>query len=339
MAHEHGIVHRDIKPQNILIDARDRFFLSDFGIAVTEFAGRGTAEGTSLGTLHYMSPEQIEDPRRLDPHRGGHRSDIYSFGVVLFEMLTGRLPFGDRGGKGDSFARIAMMHCTALPPGLRQFNPNLDEALEKVVLECMDKNPDNRPQSCTELLQRLEAAMAGGQHPPAYPETILEAGRGTPAATVVSTRPGAPAKPAATRPTVRKRGKMLWLGTGACLIAGALAYGLLSGNRQPQPLPAPQRDWKSVRYDAGILTRCGNDQQCLARKAQSDKLQAVQNWNAEPDDSPLLKDCMGLPGCIDRSKAPRRTKTGPPPKQKQDSRSPEEQDRPPIPGAGGLYKQ
>jgi eukaryotic-like serine/threonine-protein kinase len=220
-AHSKGIVHRDIKPQNILIDSRERFFLSDFGIAVTEFAGRATAEGTSLGTLHYMSPEQIENPRALDPHLGGHRSDIYSFGVVLFEMLTGRLPFGDRRDEHEGWTQIAWMHCTAPPPRLRDFHPALTPAIEGVVLQCLEKNADLRPQSCADLLKMLEDSAAAAPEAPNYVPTVVEK-------VAVKGNTTALATPRLGTVGRNRIEKAVWLGLGGLSIAAAVSYGVLT---------------------------------------------------------------------------------------------------------------
>lgn len=349
MAHENGIVHRDIKPQNILIDARERFFLSDFGIAVTEFAGRGTAEGTSLGTLHYMSPEQIEKPRWLDPHRGGQRSDIYSFGVVLFEMLTGRLPFGDRQGKGDRFAQIALMHCTVAPPRPRECNPNLGEALEVVVLQCLEKNPDHRPQSCPELLRKLEAAVAREGGVRDHPETIVEQRPTAHPATVLLQGPGAspPADVPSGKPVNSerraRRPKLLWVAAGGLCAAAALGLVLFYSGRPTPTVDSRPVNWQTLPYNAEALDHCGADSQCLERQAKRDRLRKVVDWASEPDNSPLLQDCMDLPPCMERKKVRHQATLPPPPKtlpgrSGQSSRA-GSTEASPIPGAAGLYKQ
>ncbi len=173
-AHENGIIHRDIKPPNILVDSRDRCFLMDFGIAVAEFAERGTMTGLAIGTPHYMSPEQIRTPREITIPLRGHRTDIYSFGVVLFEMLSGQVPFGQHSGVEDMFS-IQSAHCNEPPPPLREINPTVPRAVEEVVMACLEKDPANRPQTCIELLGQLEAAaLSGGQSVRAHPPTIVE---------------------------------------------------------------------------------------------------------------------------------------------------------------------
>ena len=159
-AHSRGIIHRDMKPQNILIDRQDRSFLTDFGIAISESQERATQGAFAIGTPHYMSPEQIARPRELTIGNGGHRTDIYSYGVVLFEMLTGQVPFGQDSGAEETFA-IQQAHCVEPPPPLRTLNPNVSPALEAVVLHCLEKEPNKRPQTCAELLGEIEEAVKG----------------------------------------------------------------------------------------------------------------------------------------------------------------------------------
>ena len=152
-AHQHQVIHRDIKPQNILFRDNGQAVLTDFGIAKTLGATTiMTRTGLSLGTPRYMSPEQIRG-QGVDA-----RSDLYSFGVMLYEMLTGNVPYN----ADDSFA-LAMMHVTApvpaLPPQLQRFQALLDTLL--------DKNPARRLQSGAEIIAALDASEAGKFQPPA----------------------------------------------------------------------------------------------------------------------------------------------------------------------------
>ncbi len=232
-AHERGVIHRDIKPENILVDKRDRSFLMDFGIAVAAFAERGTMTGFAIGTPHYMSPEQIRTPRDITPEAGGHRTDIYSFGVVLFEMLCGRVPFGQHSGLEDIYA-IQHAHCNETPPSLIEINPAISPALESVVLSCLAKDPADRPQTCIELLGQLEAAaLSNASHAPtpkAYPKTVLEP-RGDFAPKPVA------APPASPMPVKKKLPQAVWLGAGAVCIAGGITYTVMSGNHTTPVVP------------------------------------------------------------------------------------------------------
>lgn len=174
-AHSRGVIHRDIKAPNILVDTEGRSFLTDFGIAAVEFTERGTQFGTSVGTPHYMSPEQIKTPREITMENKGYRSDIYSYGVLLYEMLTGILPFGGNAGPDETFV-VQRAHCDETPVPLRQIKADIPASVEEVVLHCLAKSPDDRPQSCKELLEEFEAAMSTGARPKrrTYSETVIE---------------------------------------------------------------------------------------------------------------------------------------------------------------------
>lgn len=149
-AHRNGVVHRDVKPQNILLAENGRVKVADFGIA--RAAGGGTMEHTVgiIGTAHYFSPEQA---------RGGYtgaRSDIYSLGVVFYELVTGRLPFS-----GESPISVAIKHLEGDFPTPRQLVPDLPAELEAIILKSLRRDPEGRYQSAAEMLADLQAFRAG----------------------------------------------------------------------------------------------------------------------------------------------------------------------------------
>ena len=143
-AHRLGVVHRDIKPQNIMIDREGSARIMDFGIARPLKAVGITEAGTIIGTPEYMSPEQVEG-KEIDP-----RSDIYSLGVTLYEMVTGRLPF-----KGESPLITALKHKTEKPPDPKGLNPQIPEDFNRIVLKCLEKDKEKRYQSAEEVLSEL----------------------------------------------------------------------------------------------------------------------------------------------------------------------------------------
>jgi predicted ATPase/class 3 adenylate cyclase len=143
-AHELGVVHRDLKPQNIMIDKNGRIKIMDFGIAHSLEAPGVTKAGVMIGTPEYMSPEQVEG-KKVD-----QRSDIYSLGIVLYEMITGQVPF-----EGDTPLSIAYKHKHEIPPDPRKINDQTAEAVSSLVLKCLEKDKEKRYQSAEEVLSEL----------------------------------------------------------------------------------------------------------------------------------------------------------------------------------------
>lgn len=149
VAHKNNIIHRDVKPHNILITKTGTAKITDFGIAKAMDAASPTTEntGTVMGSVHYFSPEQA---------RGGYvdeKSDIYSLGIVLYEMLTGRVPFD-----GDNPVQVALMHINEQMEDPRKINPSIPESVEKVVIKATDKIQVNRYSSADEMYKALEDA-------------------------------------------------------------------------------------------------------------------------------------------------------------------------------------
>ncbi|HWW53617.1 MAG TPA: serine/threonine-protein kinase [Acidimicrobiales bacterium] len=145
--HAHGVVHRDLKPENVLVSIDGQLKIADFGTALAEGARRLTWKhlSDSLGTPDYMSPEQIQG------ERGDARSDIYAWGVMMYEFLTGRVPF-----RGDNYLAVMAGHMTENPVPIRKLRPDVPPALEAVVLTAMRRLPDHRYQSADEILSDLD---------------------------------------------------------------------------------------------------------------------------------------------------------------------------------------
>jgi serine/threonine-protein kinase len=249
-AHKRGLVHRDIKPANIMLNVQGEPILMDFGIVRILGGTSHTATGAVVGTAIYMSPEQIRG------EHPDHRADIYSLGVVLYEMVSGKPPF-----EADSAMTIMMMHLNDPVPDLRAISPDTPPALKAVIERSLAKNPNERFQSAGEMAAALRAALTPGAaippartvvEPPAPQKTYVEAApaaapRSTyveparPAGTMGGARPApsqtALPRAAAAPPAKKRSNSLLLLGGGGvvillliCVIAGVIFLpGLING--------------------------------------------------------------------------------------------------------------
>jgi serine/threonine protein kinase/Tfp pilus assembly protein PilF len=149
-AHRLGVVHRDLKPQNVMIDKEGNARIMDFGVA-RSMEGKGiTGAGVMIGTPEYMSPEQVEG-KETD-----QRSDIYSLGIILYEMLTGRVPF-----EGDTAFAIGVMQKSETPKNPKEFNSQIPDDLSRMILRCLEKNKEKRYQSSGEVRSELSSIEQG----------------------------------------------------------------------------------------------------------------------------------------------------------------------------------
>lgn len=161
VAHKHEIIHRDIKPQNIMVLPDGNIKVMDFGIARAKNSHL-TQDNNVLGTAHYVSPEQTRG-QELGP-----TSDLYSLGVVMYECSTGQVPFD-----GDDAISVALKQVNELPVPPSQLNPNIDPDLERIILKCMEKDPANRFQTADELRQVLNTYLSGRRVDVPEPTRIL----------------------------------------------------------------------------------------------------------------------------------------------------------------------
>ena len=163
-AHSEGVVHRDLKPQNILVGKGDQLFVSDFGLAKSfeDDGGTGmTKTGAFLGTPRYMSPEQVEG----DP--ADQRSDIYAYGLILYEMVTGDVPF-----TGETTLKLMYQRIQQIPKSPKIANPQLPDWFAGVVMKCLERDPATRYQSATEILADLQGQQASVVIPKAATRTV-----------------------------------------------------------------------------------------------------------------------------------------------------------------------
>lgn len=207
VAHEAGIVHRDVKPANILLCDDRRVKVADFGIAKAGIGGDLTHTGTMIGTAKYLAPEQVEGGR-VDP-----RTDLYSLGVVLYECLTGRPPFD---GDTDASVALARLHRDPLRP--RQVRPSVPRSLDSLCMEALARHPDGRPATAEAFRARLHRASSADATAHDGDHTIV-----------------APLAAAAAEPVSFARSERRWLVPAlvVVVVGGALALaGVLIGRTE-----------------------------------------------------------------------------------------------------------
>jgi serine/threonine protein kinase len=249
-AHRHGVIHRDVKPSNLLISADNRVVLTDFGLALSIQMG---SIGSVFGSPHYIAPEQARDSSQAVP-----QSDLYALCVVLYQMLTGALPFDD-----PSPTSLAIQHMMLEPPPPRQINPNLSPEVEDVLLTGLSKSPSQRFQSGKELMDALEAALntaaqtspylpqkTGGAETAQYlsPQVSQTSLVEIVAECLETTAPGIPGESSELKrikiPIKPNLLAVLGLGCGALIVLGGLVFFimtlLLNPSRQsPQAIAPP----------------------------------------------------------------------------------------------------
>lgn len=247
LAHQHRIIHRDLKPQNILIDESGTVKITDFGIAVALSETSVTQTNSMLGSVHYLSPEQARGSMATN------QSDIYAIGIILYEMLTGKVPFD-----GESAVTIALKHFQEEIPSVRLYDRNVPQSLENVVLKATAKDPIDRYQSAEEMSADLATVLDPSRlnepvwHPANHVEetkVLPNLTEQVPSAVPVEEDVTTPEKEAEEKPIPSKKKakeqkpkskkKLLFLGIAAVLVIGiaAIAFSVLGGGKNEISVP------------------------------------------------------------------------------------------------------
>jgi hypothetical protein len=249
-AHRREMVHRDVKPANIMLTADGGAILTDFGIVKMLSADTQlTASGAMIGTPAYMAPEQSMGAA------GDDRADIYSLGIVLYQLATGRLPYD-----ADTPMAIVLKHLNAPLPIPSTLNPDLPEGVERVILKALAKDPDDRYQSVREMLDHLDQAMRGGTVPAVDPSITMAnqpiAGATTLAGGDLSTP--VPATQTTVAQPMRRFPVWVWGLAGLAVIAALVGgFALLGGGDKSTPTPTQQSTQVALLTETATPTVTG----------------------------------------------------------------------------------
>ena len=289
MAHEHRIIHRDLKPQNILIDEHGTVKITDFGIAIALSETSITQTNTMLGSVHYLSPEQARGSMATN------QSDIYAVGIILYEMLTGNVPFD-----GESAVTIALKHFQEEIPSVKMFDPGIPQSLENVVRHATAKDPSDRYKTANEMAEDLYTSLSASRlNEPAWEPTALLG-----ETKVLTPIPEDIAEPEETTPVEvpediaddilaeqppKKNRKKLWIGLAiAALIAlaiGGLAFAM-SGGKDVE-VPDVTNETKAAASQA--LQSAGLKVDSETKKIPDDKIEEGKVVKTDPEAKSSVK--------------------------------------------------
>ena len=293
-AHRHGVIHRDFKPHNVIVDDAGNAKVTDFGIARAG-ASEMTETGSIMGTAQYLSPEQAQG------HAVTAASDLYSIGVMLYEMLAARLPF-----EGDSAVAVALKHLSQAPAPISQLRPDVHPALESVVMAALAKDPERRWQTAEDFAAGLAAAgdqMASA--PAGPPDTTAFAPIPMPVPLDGDTPPPAPiAAVAEPQPRTDKKRRWPWftIGVLTLALAGFLIFLAVSGLTATETREVPKVTGTQLIEAREILERAGFQVEETRVRSEA-ALDRVLDQDPDPgveaeEGSTVVLEVSGGPGTV-----------------------------------------
>jgi eukaryotic-like serine/threonine-protein kinase len=303
-AHRHGVIHRDFKPHNVIVDPAEHAKVTDFGIARAG-ASEMTETGSIMGTAQYLSPEQAQG------HAVTAASDLYSIGVMLYEMLAGRLPF-----EGDSAVSVALKHLSEAPPPISQFRPDVSPGLESVVMAALAKDPARRWQSADEFAAALGAAGAqlgagggAGQDTAAFapipvpiPVSEVASAEGNAAPAEAAPPPAVMAPPEEPRPRKKRRWPWFTIGLLVLALVGFLTFLAVSELTAADTREVPRVQGRQLVEARDILERAGFQVQETRVRSQA-PFDQVLDQDPDPreeaeEGSTVVLEVSGGPGTV-----------------------------------------
>jgi eukaryotic-like serine/threonine-protein kinase len=291
-AHRHGVIHRDFKPHNVIVDEHSHAKVTDFGIARAG-ASEMTETGSIMGTAQYLSPEQAQG------HAVTATSDLYSIGVMLYEMLAGRLPF-----EGDSAVSIALKHLSEPPPPISQLRPDVHPALEAVVMAALAKDPAYRWQTAQDFGEALAAAGAQLGEAPANTDASAFAPVPAPVPVGVNGDNQPPALAPVAEPKPKRRRRWPWFAIGLLTLAlvGFLTYLAVSALTATETREVPRVIGRQLVQARERLERAGFQIEETRVRSQADFDQVLDqdpNPGEEAEEgSTVVLEVSGGPGTV-----------------------------------------
>jgi serine/threonine-protein kinase len=286
-AHRHGVIHRDFKPHNVIVDDAGAAKVTDFGIARAG-ASEMTETGSIMGTAQYLSPEQAQG------HAVTAASDLYSIGVMLYEMLSGRLPF-----EGDSAVSIALKHLSEPPPPLSQLRPDVSPALESVVMAALAKDPAQRWQTADDFAAALQAAGAQLGTTATVPQDTAAF---APVAVAATTLPPAPPPPPRDEEGEGRRWPWVILGLLVVALAAVLIAIAVAGLTSKDSREVPRVVGKPLLQARAALERAGFEVEESRVRSQA-AFDQVVDQDPDPgvkvdEGSTVVLEVSGGPGTV-----------------------------------------